>query len=81
MVKDRDYDDQRDEPTKRQPQDYGTPFSPADDTGRQHLPKDHPTTDSGVDSHELYDEGADDAATDNPPEGDRGAGPQPRKVF
>jgi len=83
MVKDRDYDDQRDEPTKRLEQDYDTPFTPADDTGKQRLPKDHPVTDSAsdIDAQELYDEGPDDAATDNPPTGDRGAGPGPRKVF
>lgn len=80
MIKDRDYDDQRDEPTKKQPQDFDTPFSPPSDA-KQRMPKDYPTTDSDVDQHELYDEGPDDASNDNPPEGERGAGPSARRVF
>lgn len=81
MVKDRDYDDQKDEPTRPLDQDYDSPFSAADDTGKQKLPADHPNTDSEVDEQEAYDEGPSDAAVDNPPEGDQGAGPRPKKLF
>lgn len=42
--------------------DDDRPFSPPDDT-KQHLPSDHPQTDTNIDSHELYDEGL-DGATD-----------------
>lgn len=42
-------------------QDYDTPFSPAGgQTG--HIPIDHPSTDTGLDEHELYDEGLPGAA-------------------
>lgn len=80
MAQDHDYDDQKDEPTKRQEQDFDTPFSPADDTGKQHIPPDHPAGDDPVDSQELYDEGSDDATSDNAGT-ERGEGPGPRKVF
>lgn len=42
-------------------EDYETPFSPPDDMP-EGLPLDHPATDSGIDSQELYDEGLDAAA-------------------
>lgn len=46
-----------DEQDKTSPQlnDFETPFSPADETTPQ--VKEHPATDSAVDSHEEYDEG------------------------
>lgn len=82
MVKDRDYDDQRDEPTRAQNQDYDTPFSPPDDTGKKHqLPVDHPAGDDPVDAQEAYDEGSSDAAVDNPPGGEPGVGPRPKRLF
>lgn len=80
MVKDRDYDDQRDEPTRPLDQDYDPPFSPPDDTGKQQLPVDHPAGDDQVDAQEAYDEGLSDAAVDNPPSGEPGAGPRPKKL-
>lgn len=42
-------------------QDYDTPFSPAGGRAGQ-IPIDHPSTDTGIDEHELYDEGLSDAA-------------------
>lgn len=80
MAKDKDYDDQKDEPTRRQDQDFDTPFSPPSDA-RQKLPIDHPSKDDSVDEHEAYDEGEDDAALDNPPGGEPGSGSRPRKLF
>lgn len=54
------FDDSTDNEDKLD-QDYDTPFSPADDqTGR--IPIDHPSTDTGLDEHELYDEGLAGAA-------------------
>lgn len=38
------------------PEDHDTPAAPADSKGNK-LPEDHPSTDSEIDSHELYDEG------------------------
>ncbi len=80
MIQDRDYDDKRDEPTKRLDQDYETPFSEPSDA-KTRLPHDYPTKDSEVDQHELYDEGEDAASTDNDPHGERGNGEKPHRVF
>lgn len=81
MVRDTDYDDQKDEPTRPLNEDYDTPFSQPDDA-KQTLPADYPAKDDGVDEHEEYDEGTDDAALDNKPEGgEPGAGPRPQKMF
>jgi hypothetical protein len=78
--RDTDYDDQVDEPVKPQPEDNDTPFSePADSKHR--LPEDHPVKDDPVDSQEAYDEGEDDAANDNDPDGERPAGPRAQKMF
>jgi hypothetical protein len=79
-VRDTDYDDQKDEPTKPQEQDFDPPFSPPSDSKRR-LPPDHPLSDDPPDSHEVYDEGPDDAANDVDPSGEHGAGPRPRKLF
>lgn len=80
MVRDNDYDDKKDEPTKRLDQDFDTPFSqPSDAT--QRLPVDHPSKDDPADLHEAYDEGVDDALLDNKPGGEPGAGPRPKKMF
>ncbi len=79
-MKDTDYDDQKDEPTRRQDQDFDPPFSPPSDV-KPKLPVDHPSKDDAVDEHEAYDEGADNAALDNPPQPESGDGPRPRKLF
>lgn len=48
--------------------DFSSPFSEPDDQ-EDHLPLDHPATDTGIDSHELYDEGLAAAAeVDLPPD-------------
>lgn len=80
MVKDTDYDDQKDEPTRRLDQDYDTPFSKPSDA-KQKLPVDHPAKDDPADLQEVYDEGEDDAALDNKPGGEPGSGPHARKLF
>jgi hypothetical protein len=57
-----------DEPTDEEeqqklPEDYDTPFRPADDTDpNDRLDDTHPTTDSNIDAHEMYDEGISGAA-------------------
>jgi len=56
---------QPDEPTDEErleelPQDPGKPFQPA--AAPQDTPTDHPATDTGIDSTELYDEGVGGAA-------------------
>lgn len=79
-MKDRDYDDKKDEPTKRLDQDYDTPFSEPSDA-RHRLPADYPTKDSQVDKQEAYDVGEDAASTANDPHGERPAGDRPRKAF
>jgi hypothetical protein len=57
------------------PQDNGTPFQPASDTGVV-LPDDHPATDdqSNADSTELQDAGAAAASGVEPPASDSGVG-------
>lgn len=80
MTRDNGYDDKKDVPTKRQDQDFDTPFSMPSDA-KQRLPIDHPSKDEPGDSHERYDEGEDDAALDNKPGGEPGAGPRPKKMF
>lgn len=79
-MRDNDYDDKKDEPTKRLDQDFDTPFSSPSDA-KQRLPADHPSKDDPADLHERYDEGDDDAALDNKPGGEPGAGPRPKKLF
>lgn len=80
MVKDTDYDDQKDEPTRPLDGDGDTPFSTPGDA-KHKLPVDHPSKDDQLDEHEAYDEGEDDAALDNPPGGTPASGPGPRKLF
>lgn len=48
-------------------EDFDRPFSePADSRGS--VPIDHPSTDSGLDEHELYDEGLSGAAEADEPD-------------
>jgi hypothetical protein len=55
------YSDEDTKSGEKLDQDYDTPFSePHDKRGR--LAYDHPSTDSGLDEHELYDAGLADAA-------------------
>lgn len=50
---------------ERLEEDNGTPAGPADDTSSMPIPPDHPSTDTHLDEHEVYDEGIADAAQDN----------------
>lgn len=81
MAKDTDYNDKPDEPTKRLDQDFDTPFSDPSDV-KKRMPPDYPSKDSLPDMQEKYDEGEDDASTDDNPYGKKGAsGEGPHKVF
>jgi hypothetical protein len=74
--------DTTDEDNQQQlPQDGPTPFQPADDT-TQGAPADdtHPTTDTGVDSQQQYDEGvtgADNTTEPQTPAPAPDPGPEP----
>jgi hypothetical protein len=58
-ISDEDIDDD-----EKLDQDYDTPLSiPGDSRGR--ITPDHPSTDTGLDEHELYDEGLSGAAEIN----------------
>jgi hypothetical protein len=45
-------------------QDFGTPAAPPDENDDD-LPKDHPELDTGLDDHEVYDEGFTNASQVN----------------
>lgn len=55
------YSDEDADDDEQLDQDYDTPFSNPHDS-RDRLAPDHPATDSGLDEHELYDEGLAGAA-------------------
>ena len=57
--------------------DYDSPASPADDTGKQTLPADHPLGDDDVDDQELYDEGFDSATGSDAQEEEPDNSPKP----
>ena len=45
--------------------DYDTPAAPPSDVTGKSMPPDDPATDTGLDQHEVYDEGIADSAHDN----------------
>ncbi|HSD55672.1 MAG TPA: hypothetical protein VLA92_00805 [Candidatus Saccharimonadales bacterium] len=59
-------DNQGDLDVPEQPleQDFDTPAAPPDETDDA-LPKDHPILDTGLDGHEVYDEGVTNASQFN----------------
>jgi hypothetical protein len=71
MMSQIDYSDEDTHDDEKLDQEYDTPLTnPRDDSGGFVAP-DHPATDSGLDEHELYDEGLPTGAeTDDREEGD-----------
>lgn len=58
-----DIEPNEEEKLEKLDQDYDRPFSPpASIEDREQLPKNHPALDTGIDSHEWYDEGRSGAA-------------------